>query len=163
MGGHEAGHCQHSQYNNATHTALSKKRQIKNPRLGICTRLQWWWHPLWCHEWNDTFNSGRQRATSNIGTENDPCTRTGAASNTIFILPGGQALLSAPEIATFPFNRCVPASDVHITQGFMSNSLLSTIELADANYIPVVVKQQVNVYNVNVLVMRGAILHEWRS
>jgi hypothetical protein len=63
--------------------------------------------------------------TSNVGTEDNPCKRTGITSNKVFIMPGGQAL-AASEMATYPFNLCAPASDVHITPGITSNSLLST-------------------------------------
>jgi hypothetical protein len=103
--------------------------------------------------------------TSNVGTEDDPCRRTGVASNKVFILPGGQALTSS-EMATYPFNLRAPAADVHITPGITSNSLLSTGKCADADYITVFDKQQVNVYDVNdvtISVSRGALLRGWRD
>ena len=98
--------------------------------------------------------------TSNVGTSNDPCQRTGVASNKVFILPSGQ-VLTASEMATYPFKLRAPAADVHITPGITSNSLLSTGKCADANYITVFDKEQVNVYNVNdvtISVTRGEIL-----
>ena len=103
--------------------------------------------------------------TSNVGTEDDPCKRTGVASNKVFILPGGQALTSF-EMATYPFNLRAPAANVHITPGITSNSLLSTGKCANANYITVFDKQQVNVYDVNdvtISVSRGALLRGWRD
>ena len=103
--------------------------------------------------------------TSNVGTEDDPCKRTGVASNKVFILPGGQAL-AASKMATYPFTLRSPSFDVHITPGITSNSLLSTGKCADANYITVFDKEQVNVYNINhvtISVTRGALLRGWRD
>ncbi len=103
--------------------------------------------------------------TSNVGTEDDPCKRTGVASNKVFILPSGQALTSS-EMATYPFMLRAPAADVHITPGITSNSLLSTGKCADADYITVFDKEQVNVYDVNdvtISVTRGALLRGWRN
>ena len=103
--------------------------------------------------------------TSNVGKKNDPSKRTGVASNKVFILPNGQSIAST-EMATYPFNLRSPANDVHITPGITSNSLLSTGKLADADYITVFDKEQVNVYDVNdinVTVTRGAIIRGWRD
>ncbi len=103
--------------------------------------------------------------TSNVGTEENPCKSTGVASNKVFILPGGQAL-AASKMATYPFNLRAPAFNVHITPGITSNSLLSTGKCADADYITVFDKEQVNVYNVNnvtITVTRGALLRGWRD
>ncbi len=69
-------------------------------------------------------------------------------------------------MATYPFKLRAPAADVHITPGITSNSLLSTGKCADANYITVFDKEQVNVYDVNdvtISVTRGAILQGWRD
>ncbi len=103
--------------------------------------------------------------TSNTGTEEDQCKRTGIAYNKVFILSGGQALASS-EMATYPFNLRAPASDVYITPVITSNSLLSTGKCADADYITVFDKEQVNVCNVNnvtIIVTRGALLRGWRD
>jgi len=103
--------------------------------------------------------------TSNVGTSKDPCQRTGVSSNKVFILPGRQ-VLTASEMATYPFKLRAPAANVHITPGITSNSLLSTGKCADANYITVFDKEQVNVYDVNdvtISVTRGAILQGWRD
>jgi hypothetical protein len=100
---------------------------------------------------------------SNLGTEDNPCKSTGVESKKVFILPGRQAL-AASKMATYPFNLCAPASNVHITPGITSNSLLSTGKCADANYITVFYKEQVNVYDVNdvtITVTRGALLWGW--
>jgi hypothetical protein len=103
--------------------------------------------------------------TSNVGTENDPCKRTGVTSNKVFILPGGQTV-TATEMATYPFKVRAPASDIHITPGITSNSLLSTGKYAEADYITIFDKDQVNVYDVNdvaITVTRGAILRGWKD
>ena len=86
--------------------------------------------------------------TSNVGTKDDPCKRTGVASNKVFILSGGQALATS-EMATYPFNLLAPAPEVHITPGITSNSLLSTGKCADAGYITVFNKEQVKINNFN--------------
>jgi hypothetical protein len=55
---------------------------------------------------------------------------------------------------------------VHITPGITSNSLLSTGKCADANYITVFDKEQVNAYDVNnvtISVTRGSLLRGWRD
>ena len=102
-------------------------------------------------------------ATSNVGTEDDPSARTGTASNKVFILPGGQKV-SSTETATYPFRLRAPASELHITPGIVSNSLMSTGKLADAGYTTVFDKEEVNVYDANdisITVTRGAILRGW--
>ena len=103
-------------------------------------------------------------ATSSVGTKNDPCKRTGQASNKVFILPGGQ-VAAAEAIATYPFAVRPEAAEVHITPDITSNSLLSTGKFADADYVTVFDKEQVNVYDVNditISVTRGALLRGWR-
>ena len=103
-------------------------------------------------------------ATSNVGTADDPSQRTGKASEKVFILPGGQKA-AATEIAEYPFPLRPPAAEVHITPDIVSNSLMSTGLLADANYISVFDKEEVNIYDANdvtIIVTRGAILRGWR-
>jgi hypothetical protein len=104
-------------------------------------------------------------ASSNVGTIDDPCPRTSKPSNKVFILPGGQTVAST-EMATYPFTVRAPASEIHITPGITSNSLLSTSKYAEADYITIFNKEQVNVYNVNnvvISVSRGAVLQGWRD
>ncbi len=103
-------------------------------------------------------------ASSSVGMKDDPCLRTGLQSNKVFILPNGQAV-AASEIAEYPFQLRNPASQVHITPGITSNSLMSTNQLALAGYISVFDKEEVNVYDANdvkITVTRGAILRGWR-
>jgi hypothetical protein len=69
-------------------------------------------------------------------------------------------------MAKYPFKICQPASEVHITPGITSNSLLSTSKFAEADYNTVFNKEQVNIYDVNnvvISVTRGAILRGWRD
>ena len=59
-----------------------------------------------------------------------------------------------------------PANELHITPGVSQNSLLSTVKYADANYITVFDKDEVNIYDANdtvVTVSKGAILRGWRD
>ena len=92
------------------------------------------------------------RATSNLGTVEDPSQRTGQASEKIFILPGRQKV-AATEIAKYPFPLRPPALEVHITPGIVSNSLMSMGQIADANYISVFNMEQVNIYDANNVTM----------
>jgi hypothetical protein len=106
-------------------------------------------------------NSG---ATSSVGTADDNCRRTGRASRKVFILPGGQTVAES-EVAEYPFKVQEPASEVHITPNITSNSLMSTSKFADADYITIFDKDEVNIYNSNdvkITVTRGAILRGWR-
>ena len=59
-----------------------------------------------------------------------------------------------------------PANELHITPGVSQNSLLSTVKYADANYITVFDKDEVNIYDANdtvVTVSKGAILRGKRD
>ena len=103
-------------------------------------------------------------ASSSVGTSKDSCRRTGLQSNKVFILPSGQTV-AASEVAEYPFQVRNPASQVHITPGITSNSLMSTNQFAVADYVTVFDKEEVNVYDANdvkITVTRGAILRGWR-
>ena len=104
-------------------------------------------------------------ATSGIGTSNDASKCTGRPSFKKFILPGGN-IVPATEIAEYPFNIRDTAKELHITPGIHENSLLSTGKFADANYISIFDKEEVNIYDANdtiITVMRGAILRGYRD
>jgi hypothetical protein len=104
-------------------------------------------------------------ATSGIGTSKDPSKRTGRPSLKKFILPDGN-IAPATEIAEYPFNVRDPAKELHITPGIHENSLLSTGKFADANYISIFDKEEVNIYDANdtiIMVTRGAILRGYRD
>jgi hypothetical protein len=54
-----------------------------------------------------------------------------------------------------------PAKDVHIVPGIERDSLLSIPKFADANYVTIFDKDEVNIYDANkttIVVSRGAIL-----
>ena len=58
-----------------------------------------------------------------------------------------------------------PAKDMHIMPGIERDSLLSIPKIADANYIAIFNKDQVNIYDANkttIIVSWGAILRGWR-
>ena len=58
-----------------------------------------------------------------------------------------------------------PAKDVHIVPGIKCDSLLSIPKFADANYVTIFDKDEVNIYDANkttIVVSRGAILRGWR-
>ncbi len=98
-------------------------------------------------------------ATSGIGTSNDHSKCTGRPSFKKFILPGGN-IVPATEIAEYPFNVRDTAKELHITRGILENSLLSTGKFANANYISIFDKEEVNIYGANdtiITVTRGAI------
>ena len=100
-----------------------------------------------------------------MGTTDDPCRRTGQPSHKQFILPDG-TVIPATEIAEYPFEVRKLARVLHITPGVSQNSLLSTVKFADANYITIFDKDEVNIYDANdttITVTKGAILRGWRD
>ncbi len=101
--------------------------------------------------------------TLGVGTEADPCPRTGRASHKQFFLPGGE-IKQATEVAEYPFKVQEPVQELHITPGITKNLLLSTNKFAAANYIIIFDKDEVNIYDTNdtiITVARGVILHGW--
>ena len=57
-----------------------------------------------------------------------------------------------------------PAKGVHIVPGIERDSLLSIPKFADANYVAIFDKDEVNIYDANkttIVVSRGAILQGW--
>jgi hypothetical protein len=104
-------------------------------------------------------------ATSGIRTSADPSKCMGNPSHKKFILPSDEILL-ALEIAEYPFNLHDPAKELHNMPGIQNNSLLCTGKFADANYITIFVKGEVNIYDANdtgITVTHSAILHGWRD
>ncbi len=104
-------------------------------------------------------------ATSGVGTIDDPCRRTGQPSHKQFILPDG-TVIPATEIAEYPFEVRKLARVLLVTPGVSQNSLLSTVKFADANYITIFDKDEVNIYDANdttITVAKGAILRGWRD
>ena len=150
----------------ATLASLRRSKRDKVPRKELVYVIDYNDDEMRCGVVNGTIpycvpDSG---TTSSIGTKNDPCRRTGLQSNKVFILPSGQAV-TASEVAEYPFKVRKPASEVHITPGVTSNSLMSTNQFAVAGYITVFDKEEVNVYDANdvqITVTRGALLRGWR-
>ncbi len=73
--------------------------------------------------------------------------------------------MAATEIAEYPFQVRDPAKQLHITPGITTNSLLSTSKFAEANYITIFDKEEVNIYDANntvIAVTRGAILRGFK-
>jgi hypothetical protein len=80
------------------------------------------------------------------------------------MLPGNK-VMPATEIAEYPFD-VRQANELHITPGIIEDLLLSTSKFADAGYITIFNKEEVNIYNANytvITVSRGAILWGWRD
>ncbi len=84
----------------------------------------------------------------------------GKPSHKQFILLDS-TVISATEIANYPFEVRTLAKILHITPGVSQNSLLSTVKFADTNYITIFDKDPVNIYDANntiITVTKGAIL-----
>ena len=151
----------------ATLASLRRDKRDKVPRKDLVYVIDYDDDKMRCGVLNGSVPSAvaDSGASSNVGTKDDPCPRTGKPSNKVFILPGGQTVAST-EMATYPFTVRAPASEIHITPGITSNSLLSTSKYAEADYITIFDKEQVNVYDVNdvvISVSRGAVLRGWRD
>jgi hypothetical protein len=104
-------------------------------------------------------------ATSSIGTEGNPSKRTRKPSTKEFKLPNGE-VVTAKEIAEYPFDVQKPANELHITPGISENSLLSTSKYADAGCITIFENDMVNVYgaqNTMITVSREAVLRGWQE
>ena len=146
----------------ATLASLQRNKRDKVPRKDLVYVIDYDSNKMRCGVLNGSIPSAvaDSGASSNVGTKDDPCPRTGIPSNKVFILPSGQTVAST-EMATYPFTVRAPASKIHITPGITSNSLLSTSKYAEADYITIFDKEQVNVYDVNdvvISVSRGAVL-----
>ena len=106
-------------------------------------------------------NSG---CTSVVGTSVDLSRCTGISSDKEFLLPGGK-IVAATKIAEYPFNVQDPAKQLHIMPDITTNLLLSTNKFAEANYITIFDKEEVNIYDANDMVITvtiGAILHGFK-
>jgi hypothetical protein len=107
------------------------------------------------------------RATLSIGTKRDrkrnAFVATGCQSDKAFCMPNGE-VEEASNMDEFQHNVCHPAKDVHIVPGIEPDSLLSIPKFADANYVAIFNKDEVNIYNANktkIIVSRSAILPGW--
>jgi hypothetical protein len=65
----------------------------------------------------------------------------------------------------FQHDMCHPAKDVHIVMGIERDSFLIIPKFADANYVAIFDKDEVNIYDANkttIIVSSGTILQGWR-
>ena len=106
-------------------------------------------------------------ATSSVGTKSDrkknAFVATGRQSDKAFRMPNGD-VEEASNMDELHQNVNHPTKDVHIVPGIERNSLLSIPKFADANYIVLFDKDEVNIYNANkrtIIVSQGAILQGW--
>jgi hypothetical protein len=103
-------------------------------------------------------------ATSSIGTKRDKkrnvFVATGRQSDKAFCMPNGK-VEEASNMDELQHDVRHPAKDVHIVPGIKCDSLLSIPKFADANYVTIFDKDEVNIYDANkttIVVSRGAIL-----
>jgi hypothetical protein len=106
-------------------------------------------------------------ATSSIRTKSDSqhFISTGKRSDKTFRLPNG-ALEPALEIGHLATAVRSPARDIHITPGVDETSLISTVKFAEAGYVTIFDRDEVNVYDERdtvITVSRSAILRGWRE
>ena len=87
-------------------------------------------------------------ASSTVGQINDPFDETNKKSNKIFQMPTGN-LAPASEVKHLKHDVRDPAKEVHIVPKVTTNTLISTGKFADANYITIFDKDEVNVYDAN--------------
>ena len=103
-------------------------------------------------------------ATSSVGTKRDKkrnaFVATGRQSAKAFRMPNSE-VEEASDMDELQHNVRHPAKDVHIIPGIERDSLLSIPKFADANYVAIFDKDEVNIYDANkttIVVSRGAIL-----
>jgi len=106
-------------------------------------------------------------ATSSVGTKRDKkrnvFVATGRQSDKAFRMPNGK-VEEASDMDELQHNVRHPAKDVHIVPGIERDSLLSISKFADANYVTIFDKDEVNIYDANkttIVVSRSAILQGW--
>ena len=104
-------------------------------------------------------------ATSSCGKIGDPFLETGKQSTKVFKMPNGHKS-PASDLKLLEHKLREPARDVHMVPELQGTSLVSAGKLADANYVSIFDKDEVNVYdmtNTIITVSRGAILKGWRD
>ena len=107
-------------------------------------------------------------ATSSVGTKRDKkrnaFVATGRQSDKAFRMPNGE-VEEASDVDKLQHDVRHPAKYVHIVPGIERDSLLSIPKFADANYVAIFDKDEVNIYDANkttIVVSRGAILRGWQ-
>ncbi len=106
-------------------------------------------------------------ATLSIGITKDKCRNafipTGRQSTKAFHMPNG-TVEAAMDVDELHHDVHHPVKDIHIVQGIKRDSLLSMAKFADANYIAIFDKDELNIYdakNTKVTVSCSAILRGW--
>ena len=107
-------------------------------------------------------------ATSSVGTKRDrkknAFVATGRQLNKAFRMPNGD-VEEASDMDKLHHDVRHPAKDVHIVPKIKHHLLLSIPTFADANYITIFDKDEVNIYDANkttIVVSQSAILRRWR-
>ena len=107
-------------------------------------------------------------ATLSVGTKRDrkrnAFVMTGRQSDKAFRMPNGE-VEEASNMDKFQHDVHHPAKDVHIMPGIERNSLLSIPKFADANYVAIFDKDEVNIYDANktkIIVSCSAIFRGWQ-
>ena len=92
------------------------------------------------------------RATLNVGTKRDKKRNafmaTGRQSDKAFRMPNGE-VEEASDMDKLQHDVRHPAKDVHIVPGIERDSLLSIPKFANANYVAIFDKDEVNIYDAN--------------
>ncbi len=108
------------------------------------------------------------RATSSVGTKRDrkrnAFVATGRQLDKAFRMPNCN-VEEASDMDELHHDVHHLAKDVHIVPGIKHGSLLSIPKFADANYVAIFDKDEVNIYDANkttIVVSQGAILQGWR-
>ena len=103
-------------------------------------------------------------ATSSAGREGDPFIQTNTPSNKTFHLPTG-GIVRASNKAKLEHNLRDPARDVDMVPMLAEHTLLSTSKFADADYISIYDKNEVNIYDARttkINVSEDSVLKGWR-
>ena len=87
-------------------------------------------------------------ASSTVGKPGDPFIQTDIPSNKTFYLPDAHTINST-NVAYLEHELREPARTVDMVPELAENTLISTGKFADANYISVYDKKEVNVYDGN--------------
>jgi hypothetical protein len=107
-------------------------------------------------------------ATLSVGTKRDKkrnaLVTTGRQSDKAFRMPNGE-IKEASGMEELQHDVRHPTKDVHIVPRIERDSLLSIPKFANANYVAIFDKDEVNIYDANkttIVVSRGAILRGWQ-
>jgi hypothetical protein len=103
-------------------------------------------------------------ATLSAFLTSDPSLPTERISSAVFHLPNG-AIAPATTVNKLLHAVCAPVRDVNIVPSLVGNSLLSTSKFAEAGYLAIYNKDEVNFYNTRttkITVLADTILKGWQ-